>query len=329
VLAQVRGRDNHLGLADIVVLEEDDLEQVANLVVVVDDGGDGVDEVDDLLGHPVARRRLAAKNGHARLLLFALLGRERLELQVAVNDAKDVELLALVFVDALNLHVKEGGRVDRDAEGALDVLCEAHLVGVLDLSPLLLEVLVLGPLFELVEVRQILEEAVAVALGGNELRQARVGLVQPAARRDAVGHVGKLVAAKDGDKVLEDGGLDEVRVQFRHAVDLVRADNGEERHAHHLALRLLDDGHAVEQVVVLGEFFLHHLEEKEVDVVDYLQVAREQVLEEPDGPLFERLGQHRVVGVAKLERGTRQKQNEIFWGVSLSLSLSLSLSPSA
>ena len=39
MLAQVRGRDNHLGLADIVVLEEDDLEQVANLVVVVDDGG--------------------------------------------------------------------------------------------------------------------------------------------------------------------------------------------------------------------------------------------------------------------------------------------------
>lgn len=206
-----------------------------NLVVGVDDDPDGVDEVDDLLGHPVARRRLAAKDGHARLPL-ALLGAHGLVAHVAVDDTKDVELLPLVIVYPLDLHVEEGRRVDRDARRCLDVLGQPHLVGVLDLGPLAPEARVVGQGLEPVELCQVLEEAVTAALGRHQLRQTRVGLVQSPPRRDAVGHVGELVGPADLDKVLEDSRLDQVRVQLRHLVDLVRPDDDQVRHAHHLGL---------------------------------------------------------------------------------------------
>ena len=40
-----------------------------------------------------------------------------------------------------------------------------------------------------------------------------------------------------------------------------------------------------------------YVEEARVDLVDDLQMARQQRLEQVDGPALERLGQHRVVRV--------------------------------
>lgn len=302
MLAQVGGGDNHLGLADVVVLEEDDLEQVTNLLVLVDDSANVVDQVNDLLGHPVAGSSLSTKDGDARRHLLAVLGRHGLERQVSVDDAKDVHLLALVLVDSLDLDVEERGGIDTDARRGLDVLGQAYLVGVLDLRPLLAELLVVDADLELVQLGEVLEELVAARLGSNELRQAGVGLVQPASRGDAVCDVGELVGAVDVDKVLEDCRLDEVRVQLGDTVDLVGADNGQEGHADHLGLRLFYDRDPAEDVTVVGEHLLDALEEEEVDVVDDLQVSGQQVLDQTDGPLLEGLGQDGVVGVAKRGR---------------------------
>ncbi|GJC79271.1 hypothetical protein ColLi_02109 [Colletotrichum liriopes] len=234
VLAQVGSRNDHLGLADVVVLQEDDLEQIANVLVLVDDGTDIVDQMNDLLGHPVARRSLSAKDGDARRRLLAVLGRHGLEGEVTMDDTKDVHLLALVLVDTLDLDVEE-----------------------------------------------------------------RRG---PTPRGDAVGDVGELVGAVDVDEVLENGGLDEVGVQLSYAVDLVGTDNGQECHADHLGLRLLDNGDPAEEVSVVGEHLLDALEEEEIDVVNNLQVSGKQVLDQANGPLLQSLGKNRVVGVA--ERGS-------------------------
>ena len=270
VLADVRSRDNDLSLANIVVLEKDDLEQVTNLLVIVDDGSNLVDQVNDLLSHPVPRRSLATEDGHPRELLLSFLGSHGLESKVPMNDAKDVQLLPLVLVDTLDLDVKERRGVDYHTGALLDKLGKASLVCKLDLSPLLPEFLVLDIFLNLIELCQVGQELVAARLARNQIRQARVRLVQPTTRSDTVGHVGELVEPKDVDEVLENGGLDQIRVQFSHTVDLVRPDNSEERHANHLGLRLFNNRDSAQKVTVFGEGPLHSLEEEEVDVVDDL-----------------------------------------------------------
>lgn len=312
VLANVRRGDNHLGLADVVVFQEDNLEQVANVAVLVDNFAHSIDQVNDLLGHPVAGSSLATKDGDTWQLLLPLLGAHCLESQVPVDNSKDVELLALIFVNSLDLDVEQGCWVDRYAERSLNVLGQAHLVGILDLCPLLAEGLVLGMSFQLVENSQILQEIVTTALGSNQLRQARVGLVQPTSGGDAVGHVGELVRAVNLNKVLENGGLDQIRVQLSHTVDLVGTYNGQEGHSHHLGLTLLNDGDSAEQVSVIGEGLFDLLQEEQIDIIDNLKMSGQQMLNQSNGPLLQGLWEHGVVGVAKLKLQTRPVSQLLF-----------------
>jgi hypothetical protein len=78
--------------------------------VAVDDVRDGVDELDDELRHAVARGRLRAEEERARLPRLAALGAE-----VERHDVERVEELALVLVQALDLHVEDRRRVDLEA----------------------------------------------------------------------------------------------------------------------------------------------------------------------------------------------------------------------
>lgn len=75
-----------------------DLECVADVLVTVDHFGDGHDEADADFRHEIRRRRFAGKDDRARGLGLALGGRHLLELAVAMDDAEDVHLLALVPV---------------------------------------------------------------------------------------------------------------------------------------------------------------------------------------------------------------------------------------
>lgn len=300
MLADIRSGTNHLRLAHVIVLQENDLEQIANIIVLVDHRADRIDQMNNLLGHPVPWRGFTTKDAHTRHLRLSLLRRHSLERQVTMNHTKDVELLALILVDTLNLHVKQGRWVDNHARSVLDVLRQAHLVGVLDLCPLLAELLIVDMLLQLTQERQVLEELIPAALGGDELGESRVSLVQPATGCDSVCYVCEFVGPVDCNKVLEDGGLDEVGVKLCHAVDLVGADDGEERHAHHLGLGFFNDGYAAEDVSVVGEGLLHGLQEIQVDVVDDLEVAREQVLDEADGPFLKSFREDRMIGISKL-----------------------------
>lgn len=301
VLAEVRGGDDDLGLANIVILDEDNLEEVTDLLVLVDDGSDVVDEVDNLLSHPVARCSLSTKDGNAGLLLLSLFGRHGLEAKVSVNNTKNVELLALVFVNPLHLNIEESRRVDGDAIRGLDQFGKTDLVRVLDFSPFFSEGLIFEVKFELIDLGEVLEElAAATTLARDELGEARVRLVEPPAWGDAVRDVGEFVDAKNRDEVPENSCPDEIGVELGDAVDLVGTDNSEVSHAHHLGVRLLNNRNPPKEIAVIGEDLLDTLEEEEVYIINNLEMSREEMLEETDGPFFKRLWQHCVIGVAKL-----------------------------
>ncbi len=103
-----------LGQRHAVVGEEDHLEQVADAGVVVDDVRHGVDQPDDQLGHGVAGGGLAAEDDRARQVRR---GRVVLDPVVERDDVQHVEELALVLVDALDLHVEQ--RVGIDARASM------------------------------------------------------------------------------------------------------------------------------------------------------------------------------------------------------------------
>ena len=164
VLADVRSGGYDFRLADVVVFDVNDLQEVTDVLVIVDDFANAADQVDDRLSHPVAWSRLAAEDRHARCEFLTLFGAHCLDRQISVNDAEDVQLLPLVLVYALDLDVEECFGVDANARRVYDVLRQADFVGVLDLLPLLFEVLVVKEMFEFVQLGQIGEEVVAAQL---------------------------------------------------------------------------------------------------------------------------------------------------------------------
>lgn len=151
MLADIAGGNDSLGLADVVVLDENDLEQIADVLVVVDDGADAVNQVNNGFSHPVARGGLPAEDGDSRGQLLALFGGERFDGDVSVDDTEDVHLLTLVLVYALNLDIEECVWVHDNAGCILDMSSKSNLVREFNLSPLLLEFLVVHKLLKLVQ----------------------------------------------------------------------------------------------------------------------------------------------------------------------------------
>ena len=90
MFADITRWNNDFCFADIVVLQEHDFEKITNIFIRIDDLADLVDEMDDCLSHPVARRCLTAENTYAWLSLLTILGRHVLQLQVPVYDTEDV-----------------------------------------------------------------------------------------------------------------------------------------------------------------------------------------------------------------------------------------------
>jgi len=83
---------------------------------------------DDLLGHVIARRRLAADQYAAR---GPVGGVAALDAVVQMDDVQNVEQLALVLVHALDLHVEQGAGVEGYPAISLDQGGQPYLLSCL------------------------------------------------------------------------------------------------------------------------------------------------------------------------------------------------------
>ena len=206
-------------------------------------------------------------------------------------------MLALVFMQALDLDVEESRGIDDDTAFAGDDLGEVDLVGVLHFHELLLELGILGQGLESTQFVEIALPA-AADLRRDESCQAGIASKQPAAGRDAVGLVVEL-AGIEFVEFREEVALEELRVQRGDTVHRVTADDGQIRHAHHLMVALLDEGEFLNLLEIAGPHLLHLHEETLVGLEDDLQMARQHLAEESDTPLLERLGKQGVIRVGE------------------------------
>ena len=210
---------------------------------------------------------------------------------------QQVEQLALVFVDALDLHVEQALRVDRDAGGAFDVGRQTVLVRMFDGCEPHPQRRVLAQAAQALQLVQIEPPGPSQGVV-QQCRQARVGLRQPAPRRDTVGHVGETFRPQAGE-VGKDGLDQQVGVQRRHAVDLVAADNGQVGHAHPAFAVFVDQRQACQEPVVARPVQGRRLQELLVDAKDDLEVAWQHMLHQADRPGLQCLGHQGVVGVGE------------------------------
>ena len=101
-----------LPVGDVEVRQEYHLDEITHPGIAIDDLRGRGDQADDELGQVIAGRGLAAENEHPRLHRELRIG---LQPVIQPDDMQDVQVLALVFVDALHLHVEDRCRIDDDA----------------------------------------------------------------------------------------------------------------------------------------------------------------------------------------------------------------------
>ena len=125
LLGQVGGGIDALAELHVVIGQKDHLEPAAHQRIGVDGLADGVDELDDELGHAIAGRGLAAKDEGAR---HHLRVRVVLDALVEREDVQHLQVLALVLMQALDQHVEHGFGIDGDAQAVVNVGGKPQLV---------------------------------------------------------------------------------------------------------------------------------------------------------------------------------------------------------
>ena len=139
LLREIHRRIHQLAQADAEVGQEHHLEAAIHGRIHVDHVGDTDQQADDQLGQGIARSRLATEHKGARRQVFT-----GADAQIALNDLQGRQVLALVFVDALDLHIKQGGVINQHPQLAAHVLGEALLAEVTHRLPALKERGVVG-----------------------------------------------------------------------------------------------------------------------------------------------------------------------------------------
>ncbi len=287
-------RNDVAGSGDVIVGYEDHLEALAHCGIVVDDVRHVVDELDDQLGDGIAGRRLAGEDHGARDSGLAPAAAQAV---VEGDHVKQVEQLALVFVNALDMDVEHGLPIDLDAQVLVDEGGQALFVVLLDGAEGAAEGSVVRQRGKALQLVQIGDPVLADVFA-DQCRQPGIDMMQPAPRGDAVGLVDDL-AGIEAVEIGEDGLLHQMSMKLGHAVDLVAADDGQVGHAHPRLAFVVDDGEAAQQVGIAGMVVHHVLEETPVDLIDDLQVARQDLLQQVHRPGLKGLGHQGVVGIGE------------------------------
>src|SRR5437870_2565620 len=97
---------------------------------------DTVDQFDNLLGSPIARRRLPSKNigvgDRGRLMILN-------QTEVRMHNVQDIEQLALILMHAFDLYIEKRLGIDAHPSELSDDDGKPGLVGPLDTEELLLK----------------------------------------------------------------------------------------------------------------------------------------------------------------------------------------------
>src|SRR3569833_3641559 len=88
-------------------------------------------------------------------------------------------------------------------------------------------------------------------------------------------------------------------MQIRHPVVGVSADTSLVRHAHVTATILIDERHPYDPGFIAQEAYADLVEETRVDLVNDLEVSRQDLGEYRYGPVLQCLRQQRMVGIGK------------------------------
>ena len=105
-----------------------------------------------------------------------------------MQNLEDIEQLALVLMQTLDLYIEQGIGVHLDAIALEDQIAEALLVGQLDLLQAGEHTGIVSVLQQLLQLSGVLDEAVPDELF-EQSTEVRIGLAQPAAVGDTVGDV--------------------------------------------------------------------------------------------------------------------------------------------
>ena len=145
--------------------------------------------------------------------------------------------------------------------------------------------MVIGKRFELLQLAEIGHPAVADRVSDRS-GERRVGPQQPAPRRHAVGLVVEPLRKHVG-QILDRRLSQEFGVDRRNPVGAVRPDNGHVRHAYPAPAILLDEAHPADAPVISWKAAPDVVEKAAIDLVDDLEVARQQQFEPGKRPFFE------------------------------------------
>ena len=189
--------------------------------------------MDDVLGGYVRRGGLCAEDaheGHCGLMTG-------LDFQIQMNQEQQVQLLALVFVQALGLNGEHGHGVDGDTLVLVQPFGKRGLVFQLDGGKARQEGNIIGEGQQLFKFGRILLEAAADVFF-DQACQFGIALEQPSAEGDAVGLVVELLGLECAE-MLQLTVLQDLAVQRCNAVDAVGKMNVHVRHVH--GVPLVDD----------------------------------------------------------------------------------------
>ena len=189
---------------------------------------------------------------------------------IEIHHLHDVQQLALVCMEALDLDIEDGVRVNDEPALAFDVLRETNLVRALGGADALEEGGITFEVGELFKFGGVIEPGIADRLA-DEFRVGGVCFGEEAAVADTIGLVVEY-RGLEGGKILERARLEDIGVDLRHAVDRVAADDRKVGHTH---LSVPQDGGGTQ---ALCAFRLRHVKTfapTTIDLIDDLVDARQ------------------------------------------------------
>ena len=180
-------------------------------------------------------------------------------------------------MDALDLDVEQGIGRQRHLVPPRDEAGEVLLVRLLDRGEAGAKSGVAGARRQLLEPIQV-DDPATVAQGlADQLGQFRVGIVDPAARRYAVGDRRDPVG-EQSVKLAKHGLLHQLAVQGRDPVDLAGTQKSEIAHAHEPTVALVDQRDVAQERILDVRPAAQVGQDIGVDLVDQLHLPRQQPL---------------------------------------------------